>query len=138
MNIWLTIALGFLDIVAALMLYGFFRMKSVGKTAASENIIHLTDKNFMNVTRSGITIVDFWAEWCAPCRMLVPVMNELADENKENFKVGKLNVDESNSIAARYGIRSIPTVIIFRDGKESKRFVGVKPKNVYLNHIRTL
>ncbi|QKG81219.1 thioredoxin [Tenuifilum thalassicum] len=113
-------------------------MKNVENIPTSQNIIHLTDKNFANITRNGVTIVDFWAEWCTPCKMLVPVMNEIADELKGQVKVGKLNVETSRQVAARYNIRNIPTVIIFKNGKEVKRLVGVKPKNTYLKELKSI
>lgn len=137
MDTWLIIALSILGFLVLIFLYGFLKMKMTGTTSSSENIVHLTDKNFATVVKTGTIIVDFWAEWCGPCRMLIPTMNQLADENKGQFKVGKLNVDEARTIASQYGIRSIPTVIVFKNGKESKRFVGVKPKNVYLNYLQS-
>lgn len=110
-------------------------MKRIQSVPTSQNVIHLTDKNFSTIIKNGITVVDFWAEWCTPCKMLVPVMNDIADELKGKVKVGKLNVDASHQVAAKYNIRSIPTVIIFRNGLEVKRLVGVKPKTVYLKEL---
>lgn len=101
----------------------------------SSNVIHLNDKNFANVTKTGMVIVDFWAEWCGPCKMIVPTFNEIADEYKGKVRVAKLNVDESRQTAAKFSIRSIPTVIIFKNGKEVKRLVGVKSKSAYLKEL---
>ena len=110
-------------------------MKSMKDVETSANVMHLTDQNFNNVIKNGTVIVDFWAEWCGPCKMIVPVMNEIADELKGKVKVGKLNVDLSRQTASKFGIRSIPTVIIFKNGKEFKRIVGVKSKNAYLKEL---
>jgi thioredoxin 1 len=110
-------------------------MKNIKVVESSENVAHLTDQNFNNATKNGLVIVDFWAEWCGPCKMLIPVMNQIADELKGKVKVGKLNVDISRQTAAKFGIRSIPTVIIFRNGKEVKRLVGVKTKSTYLKEL---
>jgi len=99
--------------------------------------LELTDSNFqeMIVQSDQPAVVDFWAEWCAPCKMLAPTLNQVADETKGKVKVAKLNVDISPSTAAKYKIRSIPTVIIFRNGKESKRIIGIKPKDAYLKEL---
>lgn len=135
MSIWLIVLLSFVGLLVAMFAYGYMKMKRVENVATSPNIIHLTDKNFATITRNGVTIVDFWAEWCTPCKMLVPVMNEIADELKGKVKVGKLNVEIQRQVAAKYNIRNIPTVIIFKNGKEIKRLVGVKPKSVYLKEL---
>lgn len=115
--------------------YGIYKMKNIKDVESSKNVINLTDQNFVTITKSGLVLVDFWAAWCGPCKMLVPIMNEIADENKRKVKVGKLNVDISQQTAAKFGIRSIPTVIIFKNGKEFKRIVGVKPKSAYLKEL---
>ncbi|WP_246249278.1 thioredoxin [Tenuifilum thalassicum] len=138
MSTWLIILLAFIALLVIMFAYGYYKMKNVENIPTSQNIIHLTDKNFANITRNGVTIVDFWAEWCTPCKMLVPVMNEIADELKGQVKVGKLNVETSRQVAARYNIRNIPTVIIFKNGKEVKRLVGVKPKNTYLKELKSI
>ena len=92
----------------------------------SENVITLTDANFESeVVGSGIPVlVDFWAEWCGPCRMMTPVIEKLAETYKGRLKVGKLNVDDNRMTAGRYGIRSIPTIIFFRNGEVSEQIVG--------------
>ena len=89
-----------------------------------------TDDNFKEqVEGSGtLTIVDFWAEWCAPCRMLSPIVAELAEENKDTIKVGKLNVDENPKTATKFGIRGIPTLLFFKDGEVKEQLVGVRSK----------
>lgn len=135
MSTWLIVILSIVGVLLLMFVYGYIKMKNVEQVKSSENIFHLTDKNFSSLTKNGDVIVDFWAEWCAPCRMLAPVMNEIADEQKGKVKVGKLDVDASRQTAAKYNIRSIPTVIIFRNGKEYKRLVGVKPKSAYLKEL---
>lgn len=135
MSIWLIILFTLVGLFFLLIVYGYIKMKSMKDVETSANVMHLTDQNFNNVIKNGVVIVDFWAEWCGPCKMIVPVMNEIADELKGKVKVGKLNVDLSRQTASKFGIRSIPTVIIFRNGKEAKRIVGVKPKSFYLKEL---
>lgn len=91
------------------------------------SLLHLTDKNFQEeVLKSNLTVlVDFWATWCAPCRMLTPVVDELAKEFEGKIKIGKLDVDENPKIPSQYGIMSIPTLIFFKDGKAIEQIVGV-------------
>lgn len=80
-------------------------------------------------------LVDFYADWCGPCKMMAPVVEELAGELEGKAKVGKINVDENQDLAMEYNVMSIPTLIIFKEGKEFKRFVGVRDKNELLNEF---
>ena len=80
-------------------------------------------------------LVDFWAEWCGPCKMIAPILEEIADEQGEALQVAKLNVDEAGDIARRFEVMSIPTLILFKDGEPVKRIVGAKPKQALLDDI---
>jgi len=97
----------------------------------SGNVAHYTDGDFEeNVVKSDkLTIVDFWAEWCAPCRMIAPTIEELSKEYAGKVNIGKLNVDENGQTATRFGIRSIPTLLFFKNGQIVKQVVGVKSKS---------
>ena len=86
----------------------------------------LTNKNFDSVIGNGVTLVDFWADWCGPCKMQTPVIDELGDKYEGKVTVAKLNVDDEPSIAARFGVMSIPTLIVYRQGEEVTRRVGVQ------------
>ncbi len=92
--------------------------------------VEVSDRNFQEeVLKSTIPVlVDFWAPWCMPCRMLAPTIEKLAEENRGKLKVCKLNTDENQKIAAQYGIQGIPTLIVFKEGKEVGRTVGVMSK----------
>ena len=94
-------------------------------------IKELSDSNFEAEVLSSTepVLVDFWAPWCGPCRMIAPVIEELATDNAGKVKVGKVNIDESPNAAANYGVSSIPTLMIFKGGDVVERFVGVQPKN---------
>ena len=92
----------------------------------STHEVELTDANFDAETSEGVVLVDFWAPWCGPCRTQGPIVKKIADAMAGKAKVGKCNVDETPKSAERFGIRSIPTLIILKDGKEVERFVGVQ------------
>lgn len=93
-------------------------------------IIHLTKENFESEIGSQKPIlVDFWAPWCGPCRMVAPVLEELDKEENANFRIGKINVDEQPSLAAQYGVMSIPTLIVFKDGQLVNKSVGLRSKD---------
>ena len=80
-------------------------------------------------------LVDFWAEWCGPCKMIAPILAEIADENEGKIKIAKLNVDEAPDVARRFEVMSIPTMIVFKDGEPAKRLVGAKPKAALLDDL---
>lgn len=96
---------------------------------------HLNDSNFAQKIQSGVTLVDFFATWCGPCRMLGPTIEELGAESDGSFAVYKVDIDECEDIAMDYGIMSVPTMIIFKDGLEAERLVGVQPKTAILETI---
>ena len=94
--------------------------------------MELTKDNFTAETGEGLILVDFWAEWCGPCQGMMPVLAEL---EASGVKVGKVDVDTQSKYASEFGIRNIPTVLIFKDGKMVQRQVGVAPKSTYVNLI---
>ena len=97
---------------------------------ASENVLEITDANFeAEVKKADVPVLlDFWAEWCMPCKMLAPVIEEIADEFAGRIKVGKLDTDSARDAALEFGISAIPTVIIFNKGEAANRFVGLQQK----------
>lgn len=132
----LIIAIVVIAVVAVLFYRSYSKMKNTPAVADSELIEHLTAQNFAHKTRSGVVLVDFWASWCMPCKMMAPILNEVAEATAETASIYKLNVDEQQEVAARYGIRNIPTMILFKDGKEVERIIGVKPKDYILSSIQ--
>ena len=103
------------------------------------NTFEISDDTFEGmVIKSDIpVVVDFWAEWCGPCKMIAPILEELAEENADTFKVGKLNVDDNRQTAMRYSVRSIPTLLVFKDGKDQPagQIVGAMPKEALKKKI---
>ena len=133
----------FLIVIATLIIafillnvYARVKMKNAPKVADHDKIITLTDKNFKQQTKGKLVLVDFWAEWCAPCRMMAPILNELAAELPEGSHVGKINVDQYQTLAQQFKVRNIPTLVLFKDGKEINRFVGVKTKDFLLKNMK--
>lgn len=98
---------------------------------AGDNIVEFTDDNFAaDVLKSSTPVlVDFWATWCAPCKAIAPVLEKLADEYAGKVKIGKVNVDENPATPGQYGVRGIPTLILFKDGQIVDQLVGAVPKN---------
>lgn len=99
-------------------------------------VVEFTSENFeKEVKEAETTIVDFWASWCGPCKMMSPIIDQIAEEVGKNVKVGKVNIDEQQELAVKYGIMSIPTILVMKNGIEIKRFIGVQPKENILESI---
>lgn len=91
-------------------------------------IVEVTDQNFSDEVKSGTVLVDFWAPWCGPCKMIAPVLEELDNEIGDQLKIAKLNVDNNPETAGRLGVMSIPTLMVFKDGEMVSKMVGFQPK----------
>ncbi len=100
--------------------------------------VKLTDNSFRRATRSGVALVDFWAPWCRPCRMVGPIVEEIAGELGDQVLVGKLNVDENPRTATHFRVQSIPTVLLLEGGQVKQAFVGVRRKGDYLGALQKL
>jgi thioredoxin 1 len=110
-----------------------------GDKPAEEKVKIITDQDFEKTIKKGITLVDFWAVWCGPCRRQAPIIEELANENtNKKIKIGKLDVDHNKVTSNKFSVRNIPTLIIFKDGKEIKRLVGLQDKQTILAELNAL
>lgn len=118
--------------------YSWWKMKKAPMGPESEKIRNLDDKNFSHQVGSGIALVDFWASWCMPCRMMTPVLNEVAEEVDSSVRICKVNIEQHQSIANRFSVKNIPTMLIFRNGKEVDRIVGVKSKDFLIKKLNML
>jgi thioredoxin 1 len=131
------IVLGLL--IALFVIFRIVAMAKIKKTplvADHSNILTLTDKNFQQQTKNRVVLVDFWAAWCAPCRMMAPVLNDVSSELSGNTYVGKVDIQQYQSLAQKFRVRSIPTLILFKNGSEIDRFVGIKSKDFLMQQIR--
>jgi len=101
------------------------------------SIANLTDSTFDEhlVASDKPVLVDFWAEWCTPCKVIAPILEELADEQSEKLTIAKVNIDDATAIAGRFDVMSIPTLILFKDGAPVAKIVGAKPKGALLQEI---
>lgn len=102
--------------------------------------LHLTKETFETQVRNagGVALIDFWAPWCGPCKMFSPILEQLANEIGDTALVGKVNIDDEPDLAAEFGVMSIPTVILFKDGKEAERRVGLQPKQELINWMQNI
>lgn len=135
MKIALIILISIIVAFLALRWIAMRKIKNTPLVADHEKILTLTDKNFQQQTKNRLVLVDFWAEWCAPCRMMAPILNEVAAELDGKAFVGKVDVQKYQDLAAKFKVRGIPTLILFKNGKEVNRFVGVKTKDFLLKEI---
>jgi thioredoxin 1 len=107
--------------------------------ADSANVVEITDQNFQEVTgQAGLTMVDFWAVWCGPCRMVAPIVEQLADDYAGQVTVGKLDVDNNQQSASKFNVRSIPTILFFREGKVVDQVIGAVPRPALESKIKQL
>ncbi|PIF02384.1 MAG: thioredoxin [Draconibacterium sp.] len=112
-------------------------MKNAKPVKTSKKILVLNTKNFKLAMKKEVILVDFWAPWCGPCKIIAPVLNDIA-ESQDNFTIGKVNVDENQLLAKKNKVRSIPTLIIYKNGVEAKRIVGVKSKKAILREVNAV
>lgn len=125
-------------VIVAVFIFRNFAMAQMKKTpmvADHEKVLTLTEQNFQQKTKNKVVLVDFWASWCAPCRMMAPVLNDVASELNGNSHVGKVDIQQYQSLANKFKVRNIPTMILFKNGAEVNRFVGIKSKEFLLKEM---
>jgi len=129
-----------LVLAIAIFMIQRYRMYMSGiDTPESKKLAKFTDKNFTHQIKNGIVLIDFWAEWCQPCKIQGPIVSQLAEDNiDKNVKIGKFNVENNPKFASQLGIKNIPTIIIFKSGKEANRLVGLKNKKALEKAIAAL
>lgn len=120
---------------AGYIYWSFRKMKNMPVVADHKKIRQFNDQNFNQQIKKGIVLVDFWASWCAPCKMMAPILNDVADVLADGRSVGKVNVEVARAVSSKYNIRSIPTMVLFKDGKEINRYVGIKTKEFLLKEM---
>jgi thioredoxin 1 len=103
----------------------------------TSKVLHLTKSDFDSTIATGVSLVDFWAPWCGPCRMVGPILDELSVSMDGKAKICKVNVDNDQELAVRYGVRGIPTVVLFKDGKVVGQAVGARGKADYENMVKS-
>ncbi len=98
------------------------------------SVVKLNNENFNEAVKNGVALVDFYADWCGPCRMMAPILEAVADE-RADLTIAKVNVDECAELASRFGVMSIPTLVVLDGGEEVKRIVGARPKDALLREL---
>jgi len=131
----------FIGVLAVLLIIAFYKrykmFANLSDKPDSEKLVILTDTTFKKKISKGVSLVDFWAEWCTPCKIQGPVVSEIAEEMSEQAQICKLDVQHNQKVAKELGIRNIPTILIFKDGKVVNKYVGVKPKPVLMKGIKS-
>ena len=129
----------FIAVLFILLVWAFYKryksLKNYDPANDSDKLVILTDANFKKVIAKGVTLVDFWAAWCTPCKIQGPIVSDVAETLSEKANIAKLDVQTNQKTAQQLGIRNIPTIIIFKDGKVFQQFVGVKTKSVLVKAV---
>jgi len=135
MSVLLIIVIAAVVIFIVYVAYNYRKMKNMQEVKTSKKIRILDKKNFGSQIRRGTIIVDFWASWCAPCKMMTPVLNDIAEKEGDKVRVGKVNVEHNQYLAKKFKIKKIPALIILQDGKEVGRVTGFKTKKALMKEI---
>lgn len=137
MSVTLIVILAVILALVGMITFTYFKTKNAKPVENSKNIKVLNKKNFTAVTKRGVVLVDFWAAWCGPCKIIAPTLNEIADSQSE-FKVAKVNVDHNQQLAKQFKVMNIPTLLILKNGKEAGRIVGIKTKRAILKEVEAV
>ena len=131
MNLYFWIPVAILLVLLIAAFYKKYKLlKNMEQTPNSAHLLELTDATFKKTIQKGVTLVDFWAPWCMPCKIQGPIVNEVAELMHDKATISKINIDIHKRTASELGIRSIPTIIVFKNGKPFTKLVGAKTRNV--------
>ncbi len=122
-------------VFASILFFGVFSSNSINAQEKTSEVKVINESNFNAMTKSGLVLVDFYADWCRPCKMMKPVLDEVATEYKSQITIAQINTDFNKNISAKYNITGIPCMILFENGKEVKRIVGYHDKVQFLSKL---
>ena len=120
---------------ASIFLLGIFTFSELNAQEAKSNIKELTESNFNTSIKKGLVLVDFYADWCRPCKMMQPILEDVATEYNSQITITKINIDNNKNISSKYNVKGIPCMILFENGKEVKRVVGYHEKEQLLEKL---